>query len=212
MPTHMPSTELLADYASGAASPGTSLLIACHLTQAPESRRHVAEMERIGGALLADEEPAPMQPGSLDTVMAMLDDVAEPAPERAAPEPSPLPQPLIDAIGVPFSEIQWRFRLPGVSEYMLDGFDGERVSILRARPGTAVPQHTHKGAELTLVMAGALLDGDNLYQAGDVAMNDEEDDHRPRIIGDEICYCLTVLDGDLQFTGTFSRALNFLGE
>ena len=40
----------------------------------------------------------------------------------------------------------------------------------------------------------------------------EEDDHRPKILGDETCYCLIVQQGSLHFTGRFSRVLNLLGE
>lgn len=208
---------MLVDYASGAATPGCALLMAAHLTHASQSRKQVAEMERIGGALLADEEPIPMSAAALTDMLDRLD--AEPAAEADEPsdgqeltDQSPLPRPVIDAVGMPFSRIPWKFRLPGVSEYELQDFLPEKVSILRARPGASIPQHTHHGREFTLVMAGAMQDGDKVFRAGDLSIADEDDDHRPKIIGDETCYCLIVMDGNLHFTGTFSRALNFLVE
>ncbi|MCL5777426.1 ChrR family anti-sigma-E factor [Limibaculum sp. FT325] len=211
MPKHMPTTEMLADYASGAASPGVSLLIAAHLTHAPESRARVGAFEAVGGALLADEQPLPMSAAALDDVLARLDgDDAQDAPVRH--DPGPLPGPVIEAVGRDFDKIAWKFRLPGVAECELDGYPGEKVSLLRARPGARMPQHTHEGRELTLVLAGVLQDGDEVYRAGDVAINTEDDDHRPEIIGDETCYCLIVMSGGLRFTGRFSRALNFLAE
>lgn len=211
MPTHMPSTEMLVDYTSGAATPGTALLMAAHLTHSPGGRLQVAEMERIGGALLADEAPVTMSAASLNDVLNMIDDQADaPAAPATELDPGPLPRPVIDAVGIAFDDIPWKFRLPGFSEYELDVFAPERVSLLRARPGTAIPQHTHHGRELTLVMTGAMQDGDKIFRAGDLSVAGEDDDHRPRIIGDETCYCLVVMDGGLHFTGTFSRALNFL--
>ena len=51
-----------------------------------------------------------------------------------------------------------------------------------------------------------------MFRAGDLAINTEADDHKPRIIGDEVCYCLVVMDGGLRFTARFSRALNLLAE
>ncbi|MEM7176427.1 MAG: ChrR family anti-sigma-E factor [Pseudomonadota bacterium] len=210
MPTHLPSTEMLVDYASGAASPGSSLLIAAHLEQAPESCRQVSELERIGGAVLSGEAPEAMSAGALAGIFDKIDQGvagAEPAPIRGA---GPLPQPVIDAVGLPFDAIPWRFRLPGVSEYVLQEYEPEKVSLLRAKPGASVPQHTHTGPEMTLVMTGALQDGETVFRAGDIAINDEDDDHRPQIIGDEVCYCLIVMEGSLHFTGRFSRALNFL--
>ena len=211
MPTHLPPDELIADYACGATSPGVTLLMATHLTHSPESRAKLRDFESVGGMLLSEETPTEMSSGSLDAVMAMLDaPTAIEVPQIG--DQGPFPLPLLDQIGMGFSEIPWKFRLPGVASYDLDGFGDEVVQLLRAKPGAAVPQHTHHGSEMTLIMQGALLDDGVEYHKGDVAVNDEHDDHQPRAIGDEVCYCLIVQHGSLHFTGKFSRVLNLLGE
>ncbi|MEM9784610.1 MAG: ChrR family anti-sigma-E factor [Pseudomonadota bacterium] len=222
---HAPET-LLADYASGSATPGLSLLVATHLTYAPEARARVSEFEAIGGAALQAAPQATVSEDLLTATLAALDArpcrsseceggadaTASVLPRRlrADGDSDVLPAPIRRALNG--ASPQWRFRLPGVSEAMIDGYDGEQVSLLRARPGASIPQHTHEGREITLIMQGALADGDRVYRRGDVAMNDEHDDHRPRIIGDETCICLIVMEGSLRFTGRFSRALNLLGE
>lgn len=211
MPTHLPSDEFLADYASGALTPGMSLLIAAHLTHAPESRARVDDLERMGGALLAGSDDVDVAEDALEQVMARLD-----APEIAATvqkrDCGPLPRPVAEALPMDFDDIPWKFRLPGVSAYEMDGFADETVMLLRARPGATVPQHTHEGTEMTLIMQGIMQDQGVEYRRGDVAMNDEEDDHRPKILGDETCYCLIVQQGGLKFTGPISRILNYIGE
>ncbi|MEM7212514.1 MAG: ChrR family anti-sigma-E factor [Pseudomonadota bacterium] len=216
MVMHLPPEEMLADFASGATPPAVSLLVAAHLTQSPESRAQVQAYEDAGGVLLQDETPIEVAQDSFDAVMAMIDEVPQdPANVDSEPEVEadcPLPRPVLDAIGMKFDEIPWKFRLPGVSVYDLEAFGDQRVSLMRARPGASVPQHTHKGTELTLVMQGVMLDDGIEYGAGDVAVNTEDDDHRPKILGDEICYCLIVQQGDLHFTGRFSRILNYIGE
>lgn len=219
MPVHAPSSDLLAEYASGTATPGTALFVAAHLTFSPESRGELALLDEVGGALLSEDDSDALPTSALDSLMAAID--AEPAigcnaasdePDGKRTASSVLPAPLANAIEVPFDEIPWKFRLPGVSEYELDGFGEETVSLLRARPGSAVPQHTHNGREMTLILTGAMQDGDRILRAGDCAINDEDDDHRPQIIGDEMCHCLIVMDGGLRFTGRFSRALNLFSE
>lgn len=212
MPTHLPTEEMIADYACGATSPGISLLMAAHLTQSPESRAMVNAYENVGGVLLADEPAVEMSTGALDAVLAKLDGPSNAPMVPALGDGGPLPRPVLDRIGAKFDEIPWKFSLPGVARYELDGFGDETVQLMRARPGATVPQHTHQGSEVTLVMQGVMLDDGVEYRKGDVSVNDEHDDHRPKILGDEMCYCLIVQQGSLRFTGTFSRVLNLLGE
>lgn len=220
-----PSDDVLADYAGGALTPGLSLLVASHLTFDAQSRRRVEAFETIGGVMLAEEEPVASP--SLDAVLERL---AGGAPNGAAPETKSalpaaaieievdedrrpvFPAPLRRVLGGDASDVAWKFRFPGVAEYELDGFEGEEVSLLRARPGAPLLSHTHSGVETTLVLTGRLQDRDEVYGPGEVAIATEEDDHRPRIIGDEPCICLIVMSGELRFTGTFSRALNLLAE
>ena len=169
--------------------------------------------EDFGGALLRETEPVEMGAGALDAVLDILDDTPEDEPAKPLQvEAGPLPGVLMEEIGIDFDEIPWRFQLPGVAGFDLSGFEDEHVSILRAKPGAKVPQHTHEGIEMTLVLQGQLSDGGVIYSKGDLAINDEHDDHRPQITGEEVCYCLIVRRGDLRFTGTFSRFLNYLGE
>jgi putative transcriptional regulator len=121
-----------------------------------------------------------------------------------------LPAPLRERLGCGADSVRWSFRLPGLSEHRMDGFEGEAVSVLRARPGVRIPAHTHSGAETTLILTGQMRDGGQVYSRGDVSSADEDDDHCPEIVGTEICFCLVVLSGKLRFTGLFGRALNLL--
>ncbi|MEO0822418.1 MAG: ChrR family anti-sigma-E factor [Pseudomonadota bacterium] len=212
-PNHLPPNEILADYASGAASPGVALVIASHLTYSPESRARVGAFETVGGALLADEPAVAMSASALDSIWSAIETGEAPAPAAAPQAETALPQPLRDALGgLDANTVPWQFRLPGVSEYVLPGYGSERVSLLRARPGAGIPQHTHEGTEITLILQGVMEDCGELYGPGDLAINAEEDDHRPLIMGDETCICLVVMDGNLRFTGRFSRALNLIAE
>lgn len=207
--------DLLTAYAAGATSPGLSLLCAAHLTLSPESRRVVAAAEEIGGALLTREPSEAVAPVNLETMMARLDQ-AESAPGESAPVNAPpapvdsggLPWPIARAVGVHFGDISWRRRLPGLSDYVLKGFEGEKVSLIRGRPGARIPEHTHVGVEATLVLSGALRDEEAVYKTGDIALCGPEHEHHPTVDGEEICYCLAVVDGSLRFTGTWGPALN----
>jgi putative transcriptional regulator len=170
----------------------------------------VARLEALGGALLASGEAAETSPGCLAGALARIAVAERPAATPApAPDPTlPLPAPLRARLGIAACDIRWRFLLPGLSDYRLDGFEGEEVRLLRARPGLRILQHTHAGDEATLILTGQMRDGDRVYARGDVALADETHDHHPQIVGSEPCVCLVVLSGPMRFTGRVGRALN----
>lgn len=201
--------EMLRQYATGAATPGVTLLVSAHLDLAKEQRAITADYEAAAGAFFEAESPAQMSGGALDAVLARLDG---PQPKEVRLDPGPMPDCISRAVRKDFGDIPWKFRLPGLAEYEIPGYGAEKVSLLRARPGCGLPKHTHEGEEATLVLTGAMQDGDDVFRRGDVSLADETHDHTPKIIGDETCYCLVVLSGELRFTGLFSRALNYLGE
>ena len=212
MTSRHPSTALLRAYATGAAPFGASLAVASHLTYCPSCRSQVAEAEAVAGALLTNDEARADAP-EFASLEALLDinesEVAIAAPPAApARDAGPLPRPVADAIGCSFDDIPWRFRLPGVYEYEFAAEDGETISLLKVRPGSRIPQHTHTAEELTVVFDGELIDGDNRFGVGDVSVADGEVDHDPRAGEGRDCICLAVLSGGLHFTGPFSRALN----
>ena len=202
--------EMLETYAAGSISEGMSLLAASHLTYCPACRAQVEALEKVSGAVLAECGAAETGP-DLAAVLDAIDAGAMPGQKlgRLDADPgSPLPNPVRERVGMPIEDLRWRFLLPGLAECRLEGFDGEEVSLLRARPGARIPGHTHSGDEATLILSGQMRDGERLFGRGDLALADHHDDHHPEIVGDQTCVCLVVLSGRMRFTGTFGRALN----
>jgi putative transcriptional regulator len=190
-----------------------AVLVAAHLTYCPDCRRRVSALEAVSAAAFAGAEPEETGEGTLDAVLRRLDTQAsggEHGPRDIAD--AVLPGPVASALGLAFDEIRWRFRMPGVSECVIDLGGPERVSLLRVRPGAGVPSHTHTADEATLVLKGTLCDGDRQYGRGAVALATPEDDHHPHAGEGEDCICLTVLEGGVRFTGRFGRALNLFAE
>ena len=83
-PTRHPSPAILADYASGAMRPAFGAVVAAHLEHCPACRKELAELETLGGALIEDLPPTPIDQARLDAVMAALDSV----PEEPARQPA----------------------------------------------------------------------------------------------------------------------------
>jgi len=82
-------------------------------------------------------------------------------------------------------------------------------SLLHIEKKGGVPQHTHKGFELTLLLEGSFEDDMGTYTKGDFIWLTNNHTHTPYT--KESCLCLTVADDALQFTQGFSKLLNPIG-
>jgi putative transcriptional regulator len=101
--------------------------------------------------------------------------------------------------------LKWQSLGRGVKQAILKT-DGEASArLLRIPGGQAMPDHGHKGTELTLVLQGAFMDGNRRYGRGDVDVATEETEHTPVAEAGQECICLAVSDGRLKFHGLLPR-------
>ena len=208
-PARHPSAELIVDFARGALEEGRALVLQAHLAACAECRASLALAEAVGGALLAEVEPAEMAPDALERTLARLE-LTPPQSPAAADRPTPPP----GWITVPpevlhAAERERRQAAPGVWVARVTGprgRGGPRSYLLGVGPGIAVPRHTHRGREFVCVVKGAYEDRGAIHGPGDFAENDESTLHRPRVTRDGECVCLIAAD-DLLVPRSFAARL-----
>ena len=187
---HAP-TELIADYAAGALSPGMSLLVASHISYCACCGAKAAALEAVGGALLAAAEPVAPDPRCLAKALARIG-VPEMCDRRREEREERLPPLLRMRIGRPVCDLRWRPVLPGLAEFPLDGFVREAVGLMRAQPGTPMQAPNHCGRESRLVLAGTVRAGSRTYARGDLVLPAANRARCPEAVGGESCLCLVV--------------------
>ena len=205
--------DLLLAHAAGSLPLPVGLAVATHLALSPSSRRLYERYEAVGGHLIETMPVAGMADDAWEQLLGRLDD--EDAGEAAPPRPrcgelegSTLPLPLREFVPGALDELPWR-HLVGASTYEIETGTSEfQTSLIRVRAGRAVPQHTHGGTELTVVLEGAFSDHSGRYGRGDLALADGSVDHQPIADADADCLCLTVTDGPVRLTGPLGRLLN----
>ncbi|WP_341705833.1 ChrR family anti-sigma-E factor [Ferrovibrio sp.] len=222
LPEHHIPAELLLDYASGSLGEAWSLVVACHLTLCPHCRAELAAIEALGGRLLEEMPPQPMQPAGFAAIAARLGP-QEPAPDmqektrqqKVRPQPEPaagggLPAPLRAYLSGGVDRIPWRWSGAGLHAFALpvQKARGGMASLLRIAPGTGMPRHSHAGEEMTLVLSGGFTDDAGAFRRGDVEIADGSTEHRPVAMAGEPCICLAVTDAPLRFSGSFGWILN----
>lgn len=211
MPNHHPDQSLLLEYAAGSSAEPISLLIATHLALCPICRTDVSQLEACGGALFESLELAPVNDESLNSVLKRLGEKS-PAPIPVAQsdiEDIVMPQPLRRYVGQNLSKVDWHRH--GKNLAILDlipDYPGYSTRLLRIAAGKAMPQHTHRGRELTLVLDGSFSDDTGTFERGDFAFADSHLEHRP-IAGSGVdCICLAVNENNIRLTGPIGRWLN----
>ena len=211
--THHLTDELIMGYSTGQLSEAVELLIATHISMCDDCRAAMDSFDALGGALLEGDSqktaPVEMSDASLEATLALIN--ALPPLETAKPA-SNLPAPLDNYIGGDLDNVKWRPVGLGVRQAVLQT-EGDAVARLLYIPaGVGVPQHSHGGMELTLVLQGAFSDADGRFGPGDVEIADEDTDHAPVADPSEDCICLAVTDAALKFKSLLPRLVQpFVG-
>lgn len=201
-----PLEERLLAYAAGTLRTPEAAVLAAHLALRPTSGAWVRTLQAIGGDVLEDLPPAPLDERALEQALARVEadsgEAAAPARLNDMPE---LPEPLRRCPLGP-----WRWIGPGIHVRDVLGLrDGDcRVILLKVDPGCAAPMHTHEGLELTCVIAGSYATNVAEYGPGDVEEADPSVHHTQRVTSDDPCLCVVALEGQLRYGGWMGWLFN----
>jgi putative transcriptional regulator len=102
----------------------------------------------------------------------------------------------------------------GTAKQILIGTDDKetQVRLLRIPAGKPVPEHSHGGRELTVVLTGSFHDEVDEFGPGDIEDADGSLTHQPIAGAAEDCICLAVTDAPLKFSSRLVRLVQpFLG-
>lgn len=203
---HHINDDLLLAYASGNLSEGWSLAVATHLAMCPDCRKALFLAEAAGGALLEQLEPVGGDDRAWEKLKARIE--AEPTPPvqpRRQSSQAVIPEPLRSYLGSDLADLKWR-RVGTAHQIMIKTADREtQVRLLRIPAGTPVPEHSHGGRELTVVLTGAFHDHVDSFGPGDIEDADGSLTHQPVARPEADCICLAVTDAPLKFTSRLVR-------
>ncbi len=211
---HHLSDRLLAAYATGELAEGWSLAVATHLALCPECRSRLRRFEAAAGEMLDELQ------GDRDDMEGSWAQVRErltntdvlPKPVISRPterlDGAVLPEPLRSYLGGDAHELRWKPLGRGAHHVLIPTLDDETTArLLRIPAGKPVPEHSHGGRELTLVLSGSFSDRTGRFGRGDIEEADEMLEHQPVAGVEEDCICLAVTDAPLRFKSRFLRLI-----
>ena len=196
---HLNDAVLMA-YSAGTLPEAFNLMVAAHLSLCDTCRAQAASFDAVGGALLEQDADVEMNDSSFANTMDLIAggeiDVVMPPTDAKS---GVLPKPIQDYVGGDLDSIKWKPIGMGVKQALLPTSKDATARLLMIPPGTAMPDHGHKGTEMTMVLKGAFQDDDGYFARGDVEIADADLHHTPVADIHEECICLAVADAPLEF-------------
>lgn len=224
-PKHHLSDATLAAFSAGTLGESLSLVVASHLSTCRPCRQRSTQFEDVGGAELSTAQPVEMSQDALNRVLIQLGQQEPPtvvAPDNlirrhvgvsasSKDRAGFVPKPLQAFVPANLDDVEWSTMAPGIKCFELAGVKtgGGTLSLLKIAPGVTIPEHSHKGTELTLVLSGSYSDEIGRFGVGDIADLDEDTEHQPIADSSEACICLIATEAPLRFTKLMPRIVQY---
>ena len=220
---HHPKFELIQAYVNGDLPASLSMGISIHAEMCPACQQKIAQLteqvaESSFEAQTIETELTSIGDTSSDTsfdfesminnitLSAELDEVAKPVTKTITFKTKTYQLPkVLNRI-----ELGKTANVGKLSRTRLQLDEDEiHSSLLHINAGGGVPEHTHKGFELTVLLDGSFSDDKGEYVKGDFIMLDTSIKHNP--ISQDGCLCYTVANDALHFTQGINKLLNPIG-
>jgi putative transcriptional regulator len=204
-----PDLELITEYTAGSLALAQTVCVSLHVNQCQHCQRIASQLTDLGASLFEALEPLPVGDTQLHAVLARLDEEQPLEYAKPTADTGTTPAILQRLMRGDFSDLSWKnigstLRI----SYLNTGDKKHEFAIYHIRAGGRIPEHTHRGGEMTLVLEGGFSDADGSYHAGDFIYRQPGDVHAPTALQSEDCICLAVLDAPLKFTDWKFRWMN----
>jgi putative transcriptional regulator len=202
---HHITDKILTAYMAGELAEAFNLIVAAHVTMCDDCRAQLTALEALGGAVIDDQDEAEMTIGALEQALARIEVMPQANTRRLARSRGGLPAPLPDYVGGDLASVKWVSLGKGVKQAILPTDKRSTARLLYIPGGAEMPDHGHRGLEMTLVLQGAFVDGAERFGPGDIEIADEATEHTPVAEVGAACICLAVTDAPLRFNRLLPR-------
>lgn len=221
---HHPTFELLKAFVNGELPASLSAGVAIHIDMCPKCQQQVAQLteqaaessfeELFLDRFIVDEQQSTEDLDDIDFDEMIADITAAADIEQSKQQETVTVEMKGQKYTLPKALTNMELASPANigklsrSRILLDE-DEIHTSLLHIEPGGGVPQHTHKGFELTVLLEGSFTDEHGEYVKGDFIMLDGSTVHHPE--SENGCLCYTVANDALRFTQGINKLLNPIG-
>jgi len=215
MINHHPTDEMLKAYVSGWLNASMSIAISVHEEMCPHCREKIKTLTAQRAQEVFEQTSEIAQDDEFESMISAIvaDDHSDVSIAVLAQQTSftfkdkeyDMPRALRNLDTTSWQHVGRIAR----SRVQLDD-DAYRTSLLHIDEGGEVPEHSHNGIEVTLLLDGHFSDHMGEYNPGDFIVLDGKHQHKPKT--KDGCLCLTVVNDSLDFKQGLSKLLNPIGK
>jgi putative transcriptional regulator len=227
MVTYHPDSRFLTDFASGALPMSEAMCVAAHLHYCGKCRARVQQLTDVGSHLFAGIDSESIESAGkvagFDELMQRIRSEngidAEPQAKRDEPVrpvvdnlrlgAAALPSVLRKLVSDGLSQLKWVQLGKSLRIAPVDIGDGARreTAIYDIKAGGRMPEHRHRGEEITVLLKGSFSDMEGKYSEGDFVVRNAGECHQPTATEDTDCICLVSLERPVRAESFWYRLL-----
>jgi len=214
-----PDSKFLTDFATGSLPLSEAVCVAAHLEFCAKCRLHVQQLSDLGAQLMAGLEPVQLSgscpdEADFERLMQKIDaHDAEPVVVATAPRAletgaSGLPRVVQKLARDGLQSLNWvqlgkSLRIAPIKV----GSGSRETSIYDIKAGGRMPEHEHRGEEITVLLKGSFSDAEGKYVRGDFVVRHAGERHQPTATLDTDCICLVSLAQPVKLSSIWYRLL-----
>jgi putative transcriptional regulator len=209
-----PSTQQLDDFVAGNCEPTLALMISAHTDMCSHCMAKSQQLQSIQSVGAMSDVPAEHGPDFSGMMARIVQMPSTPGLTTLSAKQASIEldgkQFLLPRALRPYAKKtgDWSRLVGKLWQAPVDMGDLGRANFIYMEKGGKVPEHTHRGTEITLVIDGQYSDGMAHYDCGDLTVLDGQHKHLPHSEADEGCLVFSIVDKPLFFTAGIARLLN----
>lgn len=214
-----PDSRFLTDFSTGSLALSEALCVSAHLHYCGKCRARVQQLTDVGSHLFNRLEPdvsgaeydfeALMERIEREETAAMAEP-AHAATQEAAPATARghLPAVLGKLFQRGLNSLGWVQLGRSLRIAPVDlGDESRETALYDIRAGGRMPEHEHRGEEITVLLKGSFSDQDGKYSEGDFVVRNAGEPHQPTATQDTDCVCLVSLERPVRARSFLYRLL-----
>jgi putative transcriptional regulator len=212
-----PDSKFLTDFAAGSLALSEAVCVAAHLEFCSKCRSHVQQLGDVAAQMMARLEPDVADVDGFDSLMQRIESDAssslsirsdEPGLSPAALGASSMPRILQKLAKRGLQDMSWVQLGRSLRIAPVDiGENDRQTAIYDIKAGGRMPEHEHRGEEITVLLKGSFSDAEGKYVRGDFVVRHAGERHQPTATLDTDCICLVSLAEPVKPTSIWYRLL-----